>query len=329
VTQPATQITGVSATLHATVNPNSSNVTDCHFNYGTTAEYGSTIPCSSLPGSGFAPVPVSAALAGLQLNTTYHFQIVATNGNGTGEGADQTFTTANPPEFGRCVKVAKGVKGAFSSAACTTFATEKAFAYEWQPGLGAKAKFTMTHNAGTAEKIETATKQKIVCTGATGSGEYTGTKTFANVVLRLTGCELSGVKCTGGEGAAEGELVTATLAGALGMEKKSPLGAAKDKIAWDLAPAVEGTPFLTFMCGATAGVVNGSMIGPVVVNKMSTKPVIKWVEAAGKQKPESFEGQPKDILATQFGGEGPFVQTALGLVTTGLIEESLEINSVV
>jgi hypothetical protein len=38
-------------------------------------------------------VTVSAAVASLVGNTTYHFRVVATNVNGTAYGADQTFTT--------------------------------------------------------------------------------------------------------------------------------------------------------------------------------------------------------------------------------------------
>jgi hypothetical protein len=54
-------------------------------------------------------VEVSAALTGLAPNTTYHFRISATNGSGTSDGSDDTFTTLptikNPPEFGRCKRV--------------------------------------------------------------------------------------------------------------------------------------------------------------------------------------------------------------------------------
>ena len=120
VTGAASAVTQSSATLNATVNPNGQTVTDCHFNYGTTTAYESSAPCSKLPGSGTEPVAVSAPVSGLSANTTYHFQVVATNATGTSEGADQAFTTANPPEFGRCVKVAKGVKGKYSNSTCTS-----------------------------------------------------------------------------------------------------------------------------------------------------------------------------------------------------------------
>lgn len=85
------------ATVGGTVNPNSLDVTDCHFEYGTTTSYGSNAPCSALPGSGGSPVGVSAGLTGLSPSTTYHVRLVATNSAGTTQSSDATFTTQTPP----------------------------------------------------------------------------------------------------------------------------------------------------------------------------------------------------------------------------------------
>jgi hypothetical protein len=93
-TAGATNITPKKADVAGTVNPNGSNVTDCEVEYGPTISYGSKADCASLPGSGSSPVPVSASLSGLDSNATYHFRFVAINQGGTGEGGDQTFTTA-------------------------------------------------------------------------------------------------------------------------------------------------------------------------------------------------------------------------------------------
>ena len=95
VTEAASSVTQTSATLNATVNPEGGNVTDCHFEYGTTNAYGSSAPCTPSPASETSPVAVSASLGILDLtaNTAYHFRIVATNAGGESKGSDQTFTT--------------------------------------------------------------------------------------------------------------------------------------------------------------------------------------------------------------------------------------------
>ena len=79
------------------MNPNGRTVTDCHFDYGTSESYGSSAPCSSLPGSGEGAVAVSALTGSLSANTTYHFRIVATNSGGTSDGNDQAFVTPPSP----------------------------------------------------------------------------------------------------------------------------------------------------------------------------------------------------------------------------------------
>ncbi len=85
-----------SATLKGAVNPQGSPVTACAFEYGTSSSYGSTAPCSPPPGAGASPVPVSATLAGLSPDTTYHYRLLATNEHGTGETADHQVTTTGP-----------------------------------------------------------------------------------------------------------------------------------------------------------------------------------------------------------------------------------------
>jgi hypothetical protein len=91
VTGVASNIGDMTATLNGTVNPSGSETT-YQFQYGLTASYGSTTPSTSA-GSGVTAVPVSAALTGLSPGTLYHFRVTATNGGGTANGADATFTT--------------------------------------------------------------------------------------------------------------------------------------------------------------------------------------------------------------------------------------------
>jgi subtilase family serine protease len=88
-----TMLTQTTATLNARVNPNGQTVTECRFEYGTSAGYGSSVSCSTPPGSGTSPVAVSAKLTALTPNTEYHFRIVTKNAGGTVEGPDVTFRT--------------------------------------------------------------------------------------------------------------------------------------------------------------------------------------------------------------------------------------------
>jgi Phosphoesterase family len=113
VSGQASSLTASSTTLNATVNPNGGAVSNCHFEYGTTTAYGSSVPCATLPGSGESPDAVSAPVTGLSANTTYHLRIVATNSGGTSYGSDQSFTT--PPN------VPSGSSGGSSSSGGTSF----------------------------------------------------------------------------------------------------------------------------------------------------------------------------------------------------------------
>jgi NHL repeat len=93
-TTPAVPIAQTTATLNGEVNPNEGGaITSCEFEYGTTTAYGSTVPCSENPEDGSSEVPVKADVSGLALNTTYHFQLVVSNGGEAVKGGDVSFTT--------------------------------------------------------------------------------------------------------------------------------------------------------------------------------------------------------------------------------------------
>jgi Concanavalin A-like lectin/glucanases superfamily len=90
---PADGLSAGGATLHGTVTPNGSAVSDCHFEYGTSTAYGSSVPCAESVGGGTTGVPVSASVSGLSPDTAYDFKLVATNGLGAASDTG-TFTTA-------------------------------------------------------------------------------------------------------------------------------------------------------------------------------------------------------------------------------------------
>jgi len=93
---PPTEVTGSSATLNAKVDPETTTVTECHFDWGETTSYGNVAPCSPDPGSGSGDVPVSAAISGLSPGITYHFRIQASSADGTVSAPDQSFTATGP-----------------------------------------------------------------------------------------------------------------------------------------------------------------------------------------------------------------------------------------
>jgi hypothetical protein len=87
-------VTTTSATISAAVNPNLRDSTVV-VNFGLTPSYGSSTPPQDL-GAGNAPASFAAALAGLRPNSTYHFDIVATNADGQTTTRDGVFTTLPP-----------------------------------------------------------------------------------------------------------------------------------------------------------------------------------------------------------------------------------------
>jgi phosphodiesterase/alkaline phosphatase D-like protein len=102
-TDAAAAVAQTTATVYGTVNPKtfdggtSTYTTVVTFEYGTTASYGSTVTASESPIGGEVNIIVSFPLTGLAPNTTYHYRVVATNTDGTGTGADMTFTTSSLP----------------------------------------------------------------------------------------------------------------------------------------------------------------------------------------------------------------------------------------
>jgi streptogramin lyase len=90
VTSPPLATSSTDATLAAMVTPNAQSTT-YRFEWGPTTAYGTTTTTSGA-GSGAAPQAVSAAITGLSSGATYHYRVVASNGAGTTNGLDQTFS---------------------------------------------------------------------------------------------------------------------------------------------------------------------------------------------------------------------------------------------
>ena len=324
VTGTASGVTDTSATLNGTVNPNGGTVSSCEVEYGTSATLAGAakVSCGS-PGAGSSPVAVSAAIAELSPITIYYFRVDATNAGGTTKASNiEAFTTlANPPEFGKCVAVGEG-NGKYSGAGCTTPGGKDG--YEWNTGV-AEAGFSTKVTSGAITLASAVKTSKMTCTGETSGGEYTSAKTVAAVTVTFTGCILGTELCSS-TGAVSGEIVTSELEGELGVEKTGAT-AAKNKVGLDLYSAGRFGPVVEFACGSTAVTVRGSVIVPIKTDKTLPTEALKLKAAKGKQKPEGFVGDPKDVLEESFNS-APFEQTGLTMDITQTSGEPVEVNSV-
>jgi hypothetical protein len=90
-------VTQVGATIKGRVNPHGGTASDCHFEFGTSLSYGSSIPCTTLPGPVTTDVAEGRTVSELAPGTAYHYRLVVTTNAGTTEGADVEFRTASPP----------------------------------------------------------------------------------------------------------------------------------------------------------------------------------------------------------------------------------------
>ena len=91
----ASGVTSTAATLAGTLDP-SGHRTSWYFQYGTSTGYGLLTPTRSSSSTSGAR-NVTEGIASLTPGTTYHYRLVASNGDGTTYGPDAAFTTAGPP----------------------------------------------------------------------------------------------------------------------------------------------------------------------------------------------------------------------------------------
>ena len=91
ITDPAANITVNEATLLGSLNPNGFETT-YYFEWGTSTAYGNTTGPSSVAAQN-TPINVGADTLPLNLGTTYHYQLVASNSTGIYLGGDMSFAT--------------------------------------------------------------------------------------------------------------------------------------------------------------------------------------------------------------------------------------------
>ncbi len=97
-TGTASAVTQTTASVAGTVNTDGAPAL-VHFDFGTTAAYGTSTTAQLLAPASGVPSQVGAALTGLPAGTVIHYRIVSQTDFATVDGADATFTTAaaTPP----------------------------------------------------------------------------------------------------------------------------------------------------------------------------------------------------------------------------------------
>jgi hypothetical protein len=151
-TGTASDIHHVKATLNGHLDPNGgAEITDCHFDWGTTNTYGNTTPCTQ--GNNYsAPADVSAAITGLEPAKTYHYRLVVAAGTSTGTGDDQVFEAAPIPvahtfasSFGPEPQEHGGPgTGSFSTVQSVAVDQATGDVYVYDTGVGSIYKFSAT-----------------------------------------------------------------------------------------------------------------------------------------------------------------------------------------
>jgi hypothetical protein len=119
------------ATMNASVSPNDATLSDCHFDYGTSTAYGSSVPCTVVPSATGGTQAVSAQLTGLNASTTYHFRIAASSGVATADGADATFATPAPLKPSPSISGTPAVGSTLSCKPGVSTTAAETVGYQW------------------------------------------------------------------------------------------------------------------------------------------------------------------------------------------------------
>jgi hypothetical protein len=93
-TQAPANVTPAAAVLQGTIDDNGGHTVTFWFEYGTTADYGSTTEHWTTKK---AHLDFTRGLGGLAQGTTYHVRLAASNEHGVAYGDDVTFTTLSVP----------------------------------------------------------------------------------------------------------------------------------------------------------------------------------------------------------------------------------------
>ncbi len=254
--------------------------------------------------------------------------------------------SASPPEFGRCIKLARektgmhmhgmGYHGRYSNAMCTVASPEPNGRYEWLPGVE-KKHFTTTSKPGQKIVLESTIGGTVVCTGETSVGEYASPKLELGIVVTFTGCEVNGAPVTSSqakEGPSEtspGEVVIRANECELGVVATGETPA-QNKLG--LSCGEEGEfAWLKWSGGYVAEIdLRGWWFYAIKANMhmgMGAMPVVlKSTESMGTQTYVKFVEGPFEGLESSPNGGSIWYAAGLQLTAIQTNEEAVEANSV-
>jgi hypothetical protein len=161
--------------------------------------------------------------------------------------------------------------------------------------------------SGLETTLMTAGHSTIKCLAANISGEWTGAKS-ASVNIELQGCtNAQGQQCqTITNPQNKSEIKLNAVAGELGFIRYAEVeGKVTSVVGLDVTPQPPGNPSLaTYECtgSSEAGHIEGSVIAKIgPLNKMTTESNLLYLATkTGEQRPEYFQGTPRDTLTTTF-----------------------------
>ena len=189
--QPASVITGISATLNGMVNANGST-TSVSFEFGLTSTYGSTIEGIPISVTGGSNTSVHAPISGLTPGTTYHYRVVASSNGGIARSADMAFTTRSNNAWLAGLSLNAGAlvpdfaKTTVSYFATVPFATDgvRVTPVTDHPAAAVKINGTVVPSGTASGEISLALGNNIITTVVTAEDGIT-TKTYTITVTRL------------------------------------------------------------------------------------------------------------------------------------------------
>jgi hypothetical protein len=225
--------------------------------------------------------------------------------------------SAEAPEFGQCLKIAKGTEkelSLYDSVKCIKHASEDAGTeaeklkkanYEWVPG--AKEGENSITRAGGVATILTNKGESITCESEEATGHYIvgGNNKEEELNITFKHCGSGGFTCTT-EGRAAGELVLKPLIGIVGFEKEPREGDSTRKTLLQLHAATTGGHFIDFKCTAALtfewrgnGPKEGVLV-PIQNDSMGFEETLKYTQSKGIQKPVKWFPPLAEYGETQF-----------------------------